>query len=623
MPHTANKPIRKRAPVDDSPPVEKASDLWSLLSDWLRRRFGIVGVAVLAGFGIWWQWEHISKLPGIEPLVARITQKPLPAAVPGKFNIAIAHLEGDTNHETERLIRESLVEFKSVATLSFDRLIVANGADSEKDERDGHARARALLATSNADVLIWGTVLRQGGKTLPKIYWTTSNGATPPRAVGRYQTTEDLSLPTIFWQDLTNVLGMLVATSEAESGVQDGHYSVETLAPFIRRVRGLLGASNAEQWNAATRAKVLTFLGTALTTYGEQSGRNEPLLDAIAAHKEALTARPRDTAPLAWAASQNYLGVALVTLGQREASPARLNEGVDVFRQSLQERSRERVALNWAATQNNLGNALRFLGQRESDPSRLYDAVAAYRSALQERTRELVPLQWATTRNNLGVTLWLLGQRESGTTRLDEAIAALRDALQERTREKVPLYWATTQNNLGNVLRTLGQRTSAPTLLYEALAAHQAALEERARDKLPLDWAATQNNLGLTLIALGQQESNRARLLDAVTAYREALRERTREKVPLEWALTQHNLANALMLLSQEQPDPAMLKESEGRYELALAVFRDAGSDYYAEFTEHNLQRMRQPIAQRPSSKRTGNIRLQPHKGSSLQDKTK
>ena len=47
-------------------------------------------MAVLAGFEIWWQWEHISKLPGIDPLVARITQKPLPAAVAKKFKVESA-----------------------------------------------------------------------------------------------------------------------------------------------------------------------------------------------------------------------------------------------------------------------------------------------------------------------------------------------------------------------------------------------------------------------------------------------------------------------------------------------------------------------------------------------------
>jgi Tetratricopeptide repeat len=599
MAPVAKNPMRKQGAPQDSPPGPDPRDLWSILSDWLRRRFGILGVIVLASFGIWWQWNHINKLPGIDPLLARITQRPLPTAIPGKFNIAIAHLEGDTNQETERLIRESLAEFKSVTTLSFDRTIVSHQGDSENDEREGQARARALLASSNADVLIWGIVLRQGGKSLPKIYWTTSRDSGPAHAASRYQMTEDFSLPAIFWQDLTDVLALLVATSQADIGTRDGRYQADTLAPFIRRVRTLLRSSKAEQWNAATRAKLLTILGNALTTYSDQSGLSEPLLDAIAAHQEALAARPRDGAPLDWAASQNYLGNALVTLGQRETRPARLNAAVEAYRNALQERTRDKGPLNWAATQNNLGYALRLLGQRESDPTRLNEAIAAFRAASQERSRERVPLYWAATQNNLGVALWLLGQRKSDAMLLDEAIAVHRAALQERTREKVPLYWATTQNNLGNALRSLGQQRSDAALLNEALAAYRAALEERTRNKMPLEWATTQNNLGLALAALGQQESNPARLIEAVAAYREALLERTREKAPLDWALTQNNLGNALRIRGQRESDTARLYDAKRAYDLALAVFREAGADYYVQFAESNLQRVRRDIAQR------------------------
>src|SRR5438876_751236 len=93
--------------TSNSPAVD-SPDLRKLIQDWVWKRFGLVGLVVLAGVGLWWQWDHIIKLPGIEPLVARITRKALPKTVAGKFNIAIAHLEGDDRNETERLIRESL-----------------------------------------------------------------------------------------------------------------------------------------------------------------------------------------------------------------------------------------------------------------------------------------------------------------------------------------------------------------------------------------------------------------------------------------------------------------------------------------------------------------------------------
>jgi hypothetical protein len=142
-------------------------DPWTVIQGWLRR-WGISGLIVLACLGIWWQWDHISKLPGIESLLAWITEKALPKAVPGKFNVAVARLEGDDKGEMERLILEALAEFPSVATLSFDRLVASEQGDREEAERESHGRARSLLKASGADVLIWGVVLKHGGKSVPK-----------------------------------------------------------------------------------------------------------------------------------------------------------------------------------------------------------------------------------------------------------------------------------------------------------------------------------------------------------------------------------------------------------------------------------------------------------------------
>ena len=466
-----------------------------------------------------------------------------------------------------------------------------------------------LLATSNADVLIWGIVLRQGGKSLPKIYWTTSRDSGPAHAVSRYQMTDDFSLPAIFWQDLTDVLALLVATSEADIGTRDGRYRADTLAPFIQRVRALLRSSKAEQWNAATRAKLLTILGNALTTYSDQSGLNEPLLDAIAAHQEALAVRPRDGAPLDWAASQNYLGNALVTLGQRETRPARLNAAVEAYRNALQERHARRGRSTGQRPRTIW--AMRCACSGSASPIRPASTMPSPRSAPHCRNarasayRSNGPLVRTTWVSRCGFSV----NATSDAMLLDEAIAACRAALQERTREKVPLYWATTENNLGNALRSLGQQRSDAALLNEALAAYRAALEERTRSKMPLEWATTKNNLGLALAALGQQESHPARLIEAVAAYREALLERTREKAPLDWALTQSNLGNALRILGRREPGTARLDDAKRAHDLALAVFREAGADYYVQFAERNLQRVRADIAQRTAKNHDRNAR--------------
>ena len=238
----------------------ESPDLWKLIKNWVWRRFGLTGLLVLSCLGIWWQWDHIRKLPGIESLVATLAEKPLPKAVPSKFNIAVVHLEGDSDHETERLIRESLAEFPGVVTLSFDRLISDGLGDTGKDERTGHERARILLKASGADVLIWGLVLKKDGKTVPKLYWTPSRQLAQMPSSRRYLTTENLSLPNLFWQDLTSVLGLLVVATKAEFFAK-GQDEENRLALFIQRIRELLRSSKAEQWNAVSRAEVLDIFG--------------------------------------------------------------------------------------------------------------------------------------------------------------------------------------------------------------------------------------------------------------------------------------------------------------------------------------------------------------------------
>jgi hypothetical protein len=228
--------------------------------DWVWQHFGVAGVIAVTCGVVWWQWKDIRELPGIKRLVAGITKKALPKAVPGKFNIAIAHLEGDDKQEMERLIRESVVEFPSVATLSFDRLIVSEQGNAEQAEREGHERARTLLKESGADVLIWGIVIKGVEKSVPKLYWTPARDIGAQPTAGRYQAAEDLRLPQVFWLDLTKVLGLLVANRNAAFLAQDGHFQADQLDPFIVRMRTLLASSNAQQWNAATRTQVLVIL---------------------------------------------------------------------------------------------------------------------------------------------------------------------------------------------------------------------------------------------------------------------------------------------------------------------------------------------------------------------------
>lgn len=504
-------------------PEELKPDLRAVVEDWVRKRYGRLGILFLAAVTtlglLWWQWDEIKAKPGISAIIDWLEERPVPQAAPGKFAVAVAHLDNDPNGDTERLIVEAIEEFPGVQVLRFDRRIALDQDARDEALRQAHENARSLLTGSGADVLIWGTVLKADGKSLPKLHWTTAAEVGLQRYSGRYQTTEDLNLPPLFWDDLVEVLRLVVARHGEEFAASQGQFIADRLRPFIDRVQTLLAHA---RWSREAWAEVSNALGNALVTVGGEAGDNQALGEAIVVFQAVLAEHTRERAPLDWAATQNNLGVALSSLGEREAGTERLEEAVAAFRAALEEYTREHTPLDWARIQNNLGGALSSLGERGLGTKRLEEAVDAYRAALEEYTRERAPFDWAATHNDLGLTLSRLGEREAGPELHEEAVMALRAALEEVTRERVPLDWAMTQNNLGVALMRLGKREAGPELLEEAGAAFRAALEEYTRERAPLDRAKTQNNLGVALLSLGEREAGTERLEEAAATFRAA-----------------------------------------------------------------------------------------------------
>ena len=509
--------MRRKSRASDEP--SPSTDWKKLVEEWVWKRWGYVGIVVLATIlvlgMIWWQWDHIVKLPVIAAVVKVISREPLPRADPKRFSIAVAHLEGDANSELEQILVDALRRFvdadqgsggPSLQILHFDRTIELKGGDVEIEASKGHEAARRLLLESGADVLLWGKVLREGNQTRPRLFWTPGSVGAHGKATALYAV-QDFELPAVFWTDLTQWLWILVESQGIELGELKGQYAVGRLTLFIERVRKVLNAE-ARSWEPDTRARVRLLLAYALQEYGEQAGTRQPLEEALTTYQEALKEWTRERVPLAWATIQNNLGVALWSLGEWETGTARLEAAVAAYQEALKERTRERVPLDWATTQNNLGFALWRLGERETGTARLEAAIAAFQEALKERTRERDPLDWAAIQNNLGNALGRLGEREVGTTQLKAALAAYQEALKEQTRERVPLAWAITQNNLGRVFESLGERETSTARLEAAVAAYQEALQV-FRGAGEYYAKKTQDNLQRAQAALDNMRANK------------------------------------------------------------------------------------------------------------------
>ena len=434
-------------------------------------------VTALTGTAVGWlKGLASSYLPDTEPTRCWIEEQwqaavgAAPRRDPDRFTILIARLANDADGSESARLAAAFHGQRGFRPLTACRSIVIGGGDQIEAEQTAQIGADRLRTRRGADLVLWGEVADRGALRV----WMT--GPTVRADLkGRPWTVDKGVLEPAFSERFATALQAAALAALAPAEEREGSPVADLLRPLLPRLRSLV-ADLPAGFTAESKGSLLFASAWSFQSYGEQTGDNAALQEAVDAYRVALQERMREVVPLDWAATQNNLGAALAILGERESGTARLEQAVAAYQAALQERTRERVPLDWAGTQNNLGTALWRLGERESGTARLEQAVAAYQAALQERTRERVPLGWAMTQNNLGIALATLGERESGAARLKQAVAAYQAALQEWTRERVPLQWATTQNNLGTTLATLGERESGTARLQEAVAAYEAAL---------------------------------------------------------------------------------------------------------------------------------------------------
>jgi tetratricopeptide (TPR) repeat protein len=320
---------------------------------------------------------------------------------------------------------------------------------------------------------------------------------------------------------------------------------------------------------------------------------------AEACYRAALAVYTRQSAPAAWAGTQNNLGLALraqAGLAEGAERAGLLGQAVEAYRAALAVYTRQSAPADWAMTQNNLGVALRAQAELAEGAERaglLGQAVEAYQAALAVYTRQSAPAAWAGTQNNLGNALSAQAELAEGAERADllgQAVEAYQAALAVYTRQSAPAAWAGTQNNLGAALSdqaSLAEGAERADLLGQAVEAYQAALAVYMRQSAPAAWAGTQNNLGAALSDQASQAegAERADLLgQTVEAYQAALAVYTRQSAPADWAMTQYNLA----LLHLDRA--AALQEAE--QDAALHALQEALACITASLEVYTLEHM-------------------------------
>ena len=497
----------------------------------------------------------------------------LPKADSRRFAIAIAHLTHDRDHEVERMIVESLRDFSGVQILQFDRTISAEGPIPEESEKNAHqTRTRSVARVIGGRPGIWGTVLSHRGRTAPRIYWTTARHRSRSR---QPYIPENFLLPEIFWEELAEVLRLLVITRSDEIFARRRKPNTAQLRSFVEKVRNALEAkTGARHWSPNSRTTVEFVLAMGLQQLGIQTSSRDALEEAIRRYREVLACWTLAASPAEWATARNGLGIALGELGTIEPSSSGLAEALKIFQEVLGESVRNNgLKIGNATIHNNLGNVLLLIGNRLGDLKQLREAAEHYRSALASWTRDQYPLDWAILQDHLGYALQLAGSRSTGTKLLRGAVDAHCLALEEMRRDQVPFYWAQAQNHLGSAFKLLAEREPGTELLERAADAYRLALQEREFEQEPFEWAETQSNLGGVLMLIADRSGNMTSIGEAVDVLRESLKVRTFGAAPMAFASSSNNLGHALIRLGEFNAQKGHFEEAIVALHAALSVW--------------------------------------------------
>jgi tetratricopeptide (TPR) repeat protein len=181
-----------------------------------------------------------------------------------------------------------------------------------------------------------------------------------------------------------------------------------------------------------------------------QGDREDNLERALLWGEEALSVRPREVDPFAWAKTVHNL--ALAWAGRFRGDRAEnLETALALFHAALEARPREVVPWEWASSMDALGNtfASRIRGNRMEN---LEAAIACHEQALRVQRRRLAPDAWIDTQINRALTYLerLAGDRAANVER---SIRISRQVLAELDRDRRPVDWALAVSNLGWALQ--------------------------------------------------------------------------------------------------------------------------------------------------------------------------
>ncbi len=535
------------APTVESNTNDKpAPDLGELARNYVFQHFGLAGLialAVIVALVGWLLPEGKVVRKRIGRFYSNPFPKKLPHADPNRLAVAVAELYNDKHNSVGRMLSEALFNLSKdlgFQPLKFARMIPI-GDQPETSEEAGHALAQRYLRESGAHLLIWGEVTDKE-KDLARLFWTPRNQK-GDLSRKEYRA-ESFELPGAQFDDLINMLGIIVARQLMQFSDDAGRVIAPKLRSFIDNVHRLLSSSANGRWDPGTRARVQATLAGALWFYGVQTGQAEPLEKSIELYRAALADTDH---PIERARIEHNLGSSLSRLGAQRGDTNLLREAIAALSEAAEVLASQKPSelledpkpSEDVASLINLGDARRTLGEIESKNRLAEDlseratatAIAEFKEALNcfdkaltHISRQSSPAEWAVARNDRGITLkglamleWLLEQKQpsiqppapnsSWIAHFDEAIASHRAARDVFNMESTPLYRIQSMNYLGDALSLKGECESDPTPIEEAIGIYHSLLEYFDNDPALAqhaagDWADIKCNLAIVQLRL-------------------------------------------------------------------------------------------------------------------------
>ncbi len=500
-----------------------------------------------------------------------------------RFAVAVAPLEHDPSGQNRRLIIDALEPLSGIEVLAPEVVLETGGPKPQEAVSAAHERAQRCLVEMGASVMIWGTVLTGD---LLRLRWTLSDELVTPASTDRY-TRDELDISRSLGGALADVLRLLVLVISAGFEERFGHYLVESLEPFARKVRAILSQEEISgRWSARQRSTILELLGGALQVLGEQTGDRARFTEGISVLTEAVGCIGQVGGRSAFALLLR--GNMFVRLGQGTPQTADLRLGLEDYRAALRHYKTGEHRGGQALVLTNMGVVLRLLGERDGDERLLEEAVSVLRVALDNVAHSESPLLWALAHDGLGNALRLTSAYRTSGASLREAVEHYSKALTVFSRERSPLHWAGTMTNLGATFATLGERSPDRRELEEAEHTLRLALQEQSREKVPLDWALTQDTLGHVLVNLSKRRPDgRADLEAARTALESAASQRLASGFLSEAAATEATLAACLIQLTapptEAEEEKLLLRQAIATADRASQrIGREAGPELWA-----------------------------------------